>query len=98
MLTAPGRIATRSLTRARCLRTTRMATGGARVAVSLLTGTARRGALVVQSRVSGAAGARRTVRLPLGPRARGLPAGTPLTVALGVRAGTRRTWPRGRSP
>jgi hypothetical protein len=90
-LTAPGRLGTRALARARCLRTRIQSTGGAKVLVTLLVGTARKGNVVLQKRLTVIAGTDRALCLALPPKARGIPAGTPLTIALGVRAGTRRT-------
>jgi hypothetical protein len=95
-LLAPSRLTGRSLSRARCLATRLRSTGSAQALVTLLAGTARRGSVVVQRRVSVGAGSDLKVCLPLSVKARGIPAGTPLTIALGVRAGTRRLLTTGR--
>jgi len=95
-LLMPGSITTRSLARARCLATRLRSTGSATVLVTLLAGTARRGAVVAQRRLSVGAGSDLKVCLPLSVKARGIPAGTPLTMALGVRAGARRLLATGR--
>ena len=86
-LLMPGSITARSLARARCLSTRVRSTGRAQVLVTLLVGTARRGGLVAQRRLSVGAGTSQRVCLPLSAKARGIPAGTPLTLALGVSAG-----------
>ena len=90
-LTAPRRLGARALARARCLRTRIQSTGSATVAVTLLVGTAKKGNVVLQKRLTLAARANRIVCLALPAKARGIPVGTPLTIALGVRAGSRRS-------
>lgn len=89
-LVVPRRISSRSLSDARCLATRLRSTGSAQVLVTLLAGTAKRGSLITRSRIGVRAGPERRLCLPLSAKARGIPVGTPLTVALGVRAGAVR--------
>ena len=89
-LVVPRRIAARSLTGARCLTTRIRSAGSARVLVTLLTGTADSGSAIAQVRTGVRAGPARPLCLPLSAKARGIPVGTPLTIALGVRAGALR--------
>ena len=86
-LVMPGRITTRALSRSSCLGTEARAVGSAQVLVTLLIGNARHGGVVSQRRLALGAGTSRVVCLPLPPKVRRISAGTPLTIALGVRAG-----------
>ncbi len=95
-LVVPRRISSRSLSDARCLAVGLRSTGSAQVLVTLLAGTATRGSLITRSRLGVRAGLERRLCLPLSPKARGIPVGTPLTVALGVRAGALRRLSTGR--
>ena len=54
-------------------------------------GTAKKGNVVLQKRLTLPARANRIVCLALPAKARGIPVGTPLTIALGIRAGSRRS-------
>lgn len=89
-LRVPRAVSARSLAVARCLATRARASGPATILVTLLTGTAKKGAVVAQVRAVLAAGAQRAVCLRLDAKARALPPGTPLRLALGVRAGSLR--------
>jgi hypothetical protein len=89
-LVVPRAISARSLAGARCLATRITSTGSARVLVTLLTGTARRGGLIAQFRATARAGLDARLCVPLSAKARGIPVGTPITIALGVRAGALR--------
>jgi hypothetical protein len=95
-LVFPGKLTTRALSRARCLGVQLRGSGTAVARVTFLTGTARRGTVVSQRTAAVADGAARGLCLPLSAKAKGIPAGTPLTVALGTRAGTSRRLATGR--
>jgi hypothetical protein len=89
-LATPPQITTRSLSVARCLGMELRSRAPARALVSVLVGSQRRGRVVAQRLELMRGLDARRVCLPLSAQVRALPAGTPLTLALGTRAGTRR--------